>query len=124
MQLTHTHSLTHSLTHTHTHARMRAHTYTHTHTHSPVLLFYYRCNDHTTHIHTHRLQCPVSLETVEDGDHRLSRPQDLKLIEDVVLKIFDPQKNEASRADSSSELDDDDWCELEAKMILYNVLYI
>ena len=61
-----------------------------------------------THTHVHRLQCPVSLETVEDGDHRLSRPQDLKLIEDVVLKIFDPQKNEASRADSSSELDDDD----------------
>ena len=54
-----------------------------------------------------RLQCPVSLETVEDGDHRLSRPQDLKLIEDVVLKIFDPTKNEVARADSSSELDDD-----------------
>lgn len=57
---------------------------------------------------TYRLQCPVSLETVEDGDHRLSRPQDLKLVEDVVLKIFNPKKNEASRADSSSELDDDD----------------
>ena len=57
--------------------------------------------------HAHRLQCPVCLETVEDGDHRLSRPQDLKLIEDVVLKIFDPKKNKAIRADSSSELDDD-----------------
>ena len=36
----------------------------------------------------YRLQCPVSLKTVPDGDHRLSRPEDIKLIENALEELL------------------------------------
>ena len=71
-----THACMHAYTHTCTHACMHAYTHMHTHTHTHT--------QHThTHTHTHRLECPVEMRAVEDGDHRLSRPQDIHLLEQV-----------------------------------------
>ena len=33
----------------------------------------------------HRLECPVELRAIGDGDHRLSRPQDIHLLEQVII---------------------------------------
>ena len=40
----------------------------------------------------YRLQCPVSLRTVEDGDHQLSRPQDLELILEAITELLNPEE--------------------------------
>ena len=40
----------------------------------------------------HRLQCPVSLRTVEDGNHRLARPQDIELILEALTELLNPEE--------------------------------
>lgn len=54
-----------------------------------------------------RLQCPVELKTIHDGEHRLSRPEDIQLILEGLDKLLSPpqEKSEASGADSSEQDD-------------------
>ncbi len=40
---------------------------------------------------SYRLQCPVTLKTVEDGEHRLSRPQDIELIIQALGALLNPE---------------------------------
>jgi pimeloyl-ACP methyl ester carboxylesterase len=45
-----------------------------------------------------RLECPVELRTVEDGDHRLSRPQDIHLLEQALTALLNPDSEAAKLA--------------------------
>lgn len=54
-------------------------------------------------LHVYRLQCPVSLKTVQDGDHRLSRPQDIELITSAVTELLTPPN---ALGDSTNDTDD------------------
>ena len=66
-----------------------------------VVSGHYLFNTRThTHTHTHRLQCPVTLRTVEDGDHRLSRPQDIDILLQALNELLHP---EAARRASEVE---------------------
>ncbi len=56
-----------------------------------------------------RLQCPVSLKTVEDGDHRLSRPQDIELIACALTELLNPHtRGDSESAADSTDQDQDD----------------
>lgn len=55
-----------------------------------------------------RLQCPVTLKTVQDGDHRLSRPQDIELISIALAELINPPPPEDENAADSTDQDQDD----------------
>jgi len=52
-----------------------------------------------------RLQCPVSLKTVQDGDHRLSRPQDIELVANAVAELLSPSGGQGDATDSTDQDD-------------------
>jgi predicted RNA-binding protein with PUA domain len=54
-----------------------------------------------------RLQCPVSLKTVQDGDHRLSRPQDIELIACALAELLNPPQGDDYAADSTDQDQED-----------------
>lgn len=55
-----------------------------------------------------RLQCPVSLKTVQDGDHRLSRPQDIELIISALSELLSPPSAQDDSATDSADQDQED----------------
>jgi len=52
-----------------------------------------------------RLQCPVSLRTIEDGDHRLSRPQDIAMIIEALTELLSPEGDATSKS-ADQDLED------------------
>lgn len=70
---------------------------------------YTEAHTHTHFIHhpPHRLQCPVELKTIDDGEHRLSRPQDIELILESLGNLLLPVSEDTdSKICSSSESED------------------
>ena len=63
---------------------------------------------HYSHISEFRLQCPVSLKTVQDGDHRLSRPHDIELIISAVAELLIPPNDRGESTADSTDQDQDD----------------
>ena len=58
-----------------------------------------------------KLQCPVEMKMIAEGDHRLSRPEDIELILQALGELVSPPSSSVASGDGQSdqidqELDD------------------